>query len=171
MVLIPIERLKALESAMRGDAPRYVPKSPLPITNSQPDVELKLLRQKQIRKPKKRKPTQTALSTPNTKTNAPSPESFAIRKRPTAKAFLKHLKMNKDRIKFDDGSLQFDGIKSGDSDIGELASAFMDSSAPQDTPGWDMLMRALDGTDAPASLYKRWTKSHTKGDWGSLMRH
>ena len=150
----------------------------------QPDIEVKMMRQKRIRKqnPPSSLPIKSAtipianaaLSTA-TSSNMPSMQlhpavdlsHFNTKKRTTAKQLLKHLKQNRDRIRYDSGELQFDGIKAGDSNIDELVGAFVGDTQPKNTKGWKTLMNALEGTEASPSLYAKW-KKHNKGDWRSL---
>ena len=103
-------------------------------------------------------------------TSPPDLSKMTEKKKTRAKAFLKHIKQNRDRIKFNKGELQFDGIKTGGSDMDDLTTALIDDKNPGNVAGWNDLMRALEGTAAPASLYARWRKRHKKGDWGALSQ-
>ena len=100
-------------------------------------------------------------------------QSFKGKNRDKAKAPLKHIRKNKDRIIYDTGELQFDAIKSGDSDIEEdLISAWVSDKHTRKTPGWKPLMNVLEATGASPSLYSKWNKRCSKCDWGALSnRH
>ena len=109
MVLIPWEIFKAMQGVDTK------------IQNKPADVELKLRRQKMLRKcniPKNQLDNLVNL-----------PHSlFSINKRKKANALIKHMDKNKDRIRYDSGELQFDGIKAGDSNIKDLALAVVNDA-------------------------------------------
>ena len=116
--------------------------------------------------------TISTLSTINSEIDNRPLQSFKGKNRDKAKALLKHIRKNKDRISYDTGELQFDGIKAGDSDIEDLISAWVSNRHTKKTPGWKTLMNALEATGASPSLYSKWNKRYSKGDWGALSnRH
>ena len=92
----------------------------------------------------------------NSKRSIPDVSNFTAKKKPRARAFLKHIEKNKDRIQFNKGEFQFDGIKSTGSDMDDLTAALIDDKDPGRVPGLNDLMAALEGTQAPSSLYARW---------------
>ena len=64
---------------------------------------------------------------------------------------------------------QYDGVKAPDSDVRELLSTLTSKKNRITAPkGWDLFMRSLKDTDAPADIYLgwKWNKSVEKGDWG-----
>ena len=137
------------------------------------DIKVKLLREKKMRKSQvkpSQPPQQQQLLKLQRSASTPDLSKITGKKKSRAKAFLKHIEQNRDRIKFNKGELQFDGIKTGGSDMDDLTTALIDDKNPGKVAGWNALMRALEGTAAPASLYARWRKSHTKGDWGALSQ-
>ena len=71
--------------------------------------------------------------------------------------------MNNDSIRFDQGELQFDGIKNGDSDMDDLTSVLVEDKSRGKTSGWNTLVTALESTVASPSLYDRWNKKALKG--------
>ena len=171
MILIPMDRYKAMVHQSKESAKR--PQSLDISPNISPDVAVKLLRERKMRKkqPVKPIPIHQQQSHPThlqPSSLSPDLSRLAGKKKTRAKAFLKHVDRNKDRIKFNKGELQFDGIKTGGSDTDDLTTALIDDKNPGKVAGWNDLMRALEATAAPASLYARWRKSHKKGDWGAL---
>jgi len=151
MVLIPWERFKAMQ-------PKDI--SIRETSNQPPDVELKLRRQKTLRKAQHPKePTKRPVSL--------SLDTFSARKRSKASALIKHINRNRDRIRYDTGELQFDGIKVGDSDITDLTSAVVNDARPEKVPGWTAMMNALEATGASPYMYGSWKKRYKNGDWGS----
>ena len=173
MILLPVERYNALiaqtkEPAKRPDALDVPPAAP-------PDVKVKILRENKMRKKQVKPQTQQQQQQLHQQSSnlqgsvfTPDLSKMTGKKKTRAKAFIKHINRNKDRIKFDKGELQFDGIKTGGTDMADLTTALIDDKNPGKVAGWNDLMRALEGTGAPASLYTRWRKSHKKGDWGAL---
>ena len=169
MILIPLERYNAMLA--RSKEPPKRPESleiPPAVTT---DIKVKLLREKKMRKSQV-KPSQSQQQhqqhqhmKSQRSTSAPDLSKMTGKKKTRAKAFLKHIEQNRDRIKFNKGELQFDGIKTGGSDMDDLTTALIDDKNPGKVAGWNDLMMALEGTAAPASLYTRWRKSHKKGDW------
>jgi len=166
MILIPVERFRALESAATKCA-LTTPITPIK-QQPKPDIDLKLLTQKRIRNTQ-RTSTTPSKQQPDSSATTPTIEPFKGKKRSRAKAFVKHLGRHKDRILFNKGELQFDGVKIGDSDMDDLTSALVEDRRQENTPGWNALMRALEATGASPSLYGRWNKKDKKGDWGSLV--
>ena len=170
MILLPVERYNAMLAQSKEPAKRPdtldIP-SPPP-----PDVKVKILREKKMRKrqvmPQQQQPLQS--SKPQRSASAPDLSRLTGKKKSRAKEFIKHIHKNKDRIGFDNGELQFDGIKTGGTDMEDLTAALIEDKNPGKVAGWNDLMRALEGTGAPASLYSRWRKSHKKGDWGALSQ-
>ena len=77
-------------------------------------------------------------------TSPPDLSKMTGKKKTRAKAFLKHIEQNRDRIKFNKGELQFDGIKTGGSDMDDLTTALIDDKNPGKVAGWNDLMRALE---------------------------
>ena len=172
MILLPMERYRELTSSVKSTCDKTTTTD---VPSSSPDVKLKVLREKKMRRIRPTPvPSQPQQSQSNNQQFL-SPEYLAIqsfpeKKRVRANELLKHLRKNKDRIKFDKGELEFDGIKSGGSDFRELTSALTDSEGnPGSNPGWNSLMDALEATQAPPTIYGRWKKHHKKGDWGSLQ--
>ena len=175
MVLIPVERFRTLEKMANNcsinkeshieTATSLSTKIPSPKSNMTntipPDVELKMLRQKKMRKSY---PSQTVVKRPVIL----SPDAFPTNKKKNAKALIKHLEKNRDRINYDTGELFFDGIKSGDSDIKDLTSAVVLDSNPTKTPGWRSMINALEATDLSKSVYGRWIKKNKLTDWGAI---
>ena len=170
MILIPVERYNAMatqskECASRPDTLNIPPNQP-------PDVKVKMVREKKMRQ--RQKPPavnqQHQQQSSNSKRSTPDVSTFTGKKKPRARAFLKHIEKNKDRIQFNKGEFQFDGIKSTGSDMDDLTTALIDDKDPGRVPGWNDLMAALEGTQAPSSLYARWRKKHKKGDWGALSQ-
>ena len=74
---------------------------------------------------------------------------------------------NKDRIRYDSGELQFNGIKAGDSNIKYLALAVVNDARPETVPGWPVMMNALEAKGATSNMYGSWRKIYINGDWGS----
>ena len=172
MALISLDRLKTLESIAGIRSTTVKPESS---EKQQPDVELKLMRQHNTLRTKKTQTAQppiTTLTTINSEIDNTPLQSFKGKNRDKARALLKHIHKNKDRIRYDTGELQFDGIKAGDSDIEDLISAWVNDKHTIKTPGWKTLMNALEATGASPSLYSKWNKRYSKGDWGALSnRH
>lgn len=167
MILLPLERYKALESAMKGESPRY---KPLPSIKD--DAVLKGVQQKRIRRPKPLPAVPQPISQENQPVQPPPEEVYAGKKKERVQALHNHLKRNSDRIRFPRGEIELDGVKASNSNAKELTSAFVDGpDLQQDTPGWNTLMKALEVTDAPSSLYGRWKRSNKSRDWASLMKH
>ena len=148
MVLIPLDRLKSLESIAGIRSTTVKPESS---EKQQPDVELKLMRQHvqfnvhsmlcRLCVPKNTNDTTTTnnnniLSTINSEIDNRPLQSLKGKNRDKAKALLKHIRKNKGRIRYDTGELQFDGIKAGDSDIEDLTSAWVSDKHTRETPGW-----------------------------------
>ena len=168
MTLISSQRLKSLEQ-MAGLHSSTRPASHDVVKSTQtPDVKLKLLREKRIRKTKKpsvEKKKKIILE------ESVHPTNSKIRER--QRAFIKHLDTHKDRIEYDkhSGELSFDGKLSGDSDIRELmASISTDRKQDDSIRGWDTLKDALASTDAPAGIYAKLQRrsKNKRGDWGAM---
>ena len=157
MILMPVERVKALENLTTDS------KRPLP-----PDIEVKLLQQD---KAQRRKSPQSVKNKPFSmeKTVNHMPREQAERTRKT----LSHMSDHKDRIKYDksSGEIQYDGVKAVDSDVRELLSTLTSNKKRRTTPkGWDLFMTSLKDTEAPADVHLgwKWSKAAEKGDWGAL---
>ena len=140
MILIPIDRLKALEK-ISTDTPAKLPA----------DVEFKLLQQNKNLRPRVREPEQKKeISMDSTMHHMQEPQRARI------KRTLDHMAEHDGNIKYDKytGEIHYDGVKAPDSDVREL----------------DLFMRSLKDTDAPADIHLgwKWNKSVEKGDWGSL---
>ena len=173
MILLPVERYNAMvaqtkETAKRPDTLDIPSATP-------PDVKVKILREKKMRKrqvvpQQQQQQQQQQLNKPQLSASTPDLSRLTGKKKSRAKQFVKHIEKNRDRIGFDNGELQFDGIKTGGTDMDDLTSALIEDKNPGKVTGWNDLMRALEGTGAPASLYARWRKSHKKGDWGALSQ-
>ena len=173
MILIPLDRYSAMLA--RSKEPDKRPESLEIPPSVTADIEVKLLREKKLRKSQvKPSQLQQQLQQQQIKsqrsTSPPDLSKMTGKKKTRAKAFLKHIEQNRDRIKFNKGELQFDGIKTGGSDMDDLITALIDDKNPGNVAKWNDLIRALEGTAAPASLYARWRKSHKKGDWGALSQ-
>ena len=89
------------------------------------------------------------------------------------KRTLDHMAEHDGNIKYDKytGEIQYDGVKAPDSDVRELLSILTSKKKRITAPkGWDLFMRSLKDTDAPADIHLgwKWNKSVEKGDWGSL---
>ena len=171
MILLPAERYNAMVEQSKESV--RILESPHTTSTVSPDVKIKLLREKKMRKRQRINPTplqqkQSHHTIPQHPHFSPDLSRLTGKKRTRGKAFLKHIDRNNDRIKFNKGELQFDGIKTGGSDMDDLTTALIDDKNPGKVAGWNDLMRALEATAAPASLYTRWRKSHKKGDWGAL---
>ncbi len=173
MILLPVERLRALEAAVAGQT---VASTPMPTSTPYmspqetlpPDVELKLMRENKMHKTNTTQTDKAHSHVPLKNPTSNPLDGFTGKRKSRAQAFLKHVGKHKNRIRYDSGELEFDGITVGDSDIHDLTAAFIDDKDPGEVAGWNVLMRALESTDAPSSLYKRWRRSHKKGDWGAL---
>lgn len=176
MVLIPIDRLRALEAGT-STLQRSITTDVHPIETSQhphiqkttqptssPDIELKMMREKRLRK---RKTPVTQIKSPAIR---PLDEyKYRGKRKQRASDFFDHLKKNKDRISYKNNELQFDGVNVGDSNIHHLTEALIDDHRHDDVTGWNNLMGALEATAAPASIYKRWGKTIKEGDWAALQ--
>ena len=69
------------------------------------------------------------------------------------------------------GEIEYDGVKAPNSDVRELLSILTSKKKRLTAPkGWDLFMRSLKHTDAPADIHLgwKWNKSVEKGDWGLL---
>ena len=84
------------------------------------------------------------------------------------KRTLDHMAEHDGNIKYE---IHYDGVKAPDSDVRELLSTLTSKKKRITAPkGWDLFMRSLKDTDAPADIHHgwKWNKSVEKGDWGSL---
>lgn len=168
MMLIPVERMKTLTHVSKPSSPNQENVLPSVVKTSihedVPDIKLKKIRQKRIHTAKSR-------TLPTKKTVSLSLDSFMEKPRyitskiSRAKQLLAHLKNNEDRIKYDNGELQFDGITSGDTNIQDLVSAVISDGNPSKTPGWEDMVRALKATDAHPSIYGKWKADNKKSGW------
>ena len=64
------------------------------------------------------------------------------------------------------GEIQYYGVKALDSDVRELLSTLTSKKKRRTTPkGWNLFMRSLRDTDAPADIHLgwKWNKSAEKG--------
>ena len=89
------------------------------------------------------------------------------------KCTLDHMDEHDGNIKYDKytGEIQYDGVKAPDLDVRELLSTLTSMKKRRTAPkGWDLFIRSLNDTDAPADIHLgwKWNKSVEKGDWGSL---
>ena len=88
------------------------------------------------------------------------------------KRTLDHMDEHEGNIKYDKytGEIQYDGVNAPDSDVRELLSTLRSKKKRLTAPkGWDLFMRSLNDTDAPADIHLgKWNKCVEKGDWGSL---
>lgn len=175
MVLIPLERLRLLEASSSKISDTTPPETTVSTTPQssrsklQPDVEMKFITDRKIRKPpqKRSKEKQPLVMQPQQQ-SLPSTRIYRGKTKQRAKAFAKHVDKFNDRIQFDNGTLKFDGIRVGNSDMDDLTDALVSDKDSPHTAGWDTLMRALEATGAPADLHPRWRKRHKKGDWSTL---
>ena len=157
MILIPIDRMKALEK-ISTDTPAKLPA----------DVEFKLLQQNKNLRPRVREPEQKKeISMDSTMHHMQEPQRARI------KRTLDHMAEHDGNIKYDKytGEIHYDGVKAPDSDVRELLSTLTSKKKRITAPkGWDLFMRSLKDTDAPADIHLgwKWNKSVEKGDWGSL---
>ena len=97
------------------------------------DIKVKLLREKGMRKSQvkpSQPPQQQQLLKPQRSASTPDLSKITGKKKSRAKAFLKHIEQNRDRIKFNKGELQFDGIKTGGSDMDDLTTVLIDDKNP-----------------------------------------
>ena len=81
---------------------------------------------------------------------------------------LDHMDEHDGNIKYDKytGEIQYDGVKAPDSDVIELLSTVTLKKKRLTGPkGWDLFMRSLNDTDAPADIHLewKWNKSVEKG--------
>lgn len=152
MVLIPIERLKAYEKKAT-DTPA-VP----------PDIELKLLKQREARRRPRKQPPQKPLTLDFT--------SYPREHERRAKETVMHINNNKDRLGYDQntGEFSYDGIKAADSDVRELVSTLASSSKRKSNPkGWELFVQSLEDSEAPSNIYGGWRyEKAAKGDWAAL---
>ena len=152
MMLIPIDRLKALEKISTD--------TPAKLTA---DVEFKLLN-KNLR-PRVREPEQKKeISMDSTMHHMQEPQRARI------KRTLDHMAEHNGKIKYDKytGEIHYDGVKAPERELlSPMTSKKKRITAPK---GWDLFMRSLQDTDAPADIHLgwKWNKSVEKGDWGSL---
>ena len=155
MILIPLERLKALEKHIT-DTPA------LP-----PDVELKLLQQKRMR----------SRVVPDKKSEISiekSIKSMELPQKDRVRRTINHMSEHKDNLNYDKhtGEIQYDGIKAVDSDVRELLSTLTSKKKRTTTPrGWNLFMQSLRDTEAPADVHLgwKWEKGVEKGDWSALQ--
>ena len=169
MTLIPTQRLRSLEEMAGKNKEKKIISADLIVKSSQsPDVKLKMLREKKIRKTKLPKVKEN-----KTISLEDSIQSNPLKTRPRGRAFIKHLKRYNNRMQYNQktGEIQLDGIVSGDSDIRELMTSLSGEKKLDDSiQVVDTSKQALEATDAPATLYARWYNHPTikKGDWGSM---
>lgn len=167
MMLVPVERMKSMQARVQDNTTLTdaVPMQPSKIKN--PDVRLKMLRQKRMHTPKPRKqPAKRPVSL--TLDTFKNPPKNITGKTSRAKALLHHLNKNKDRIRYSDGELEFDGITTGDTNITDLTNAVVSDGDPSKTPGWSELVRALEVTGAPHAMFGKWKHSNKKLGWQTL---
>ena len=136
MILIPIDRLKALEK-ISTDTPAKLPA----------DVEFKLLQQNKNLRPRVREPEQKKeISMDSTMHHMQEPQRARI------KRTLDHMAEHDGNIKYD--KIHYDGVKAPDSDVIELLSTLTSKKKRITAPkGWDLFMRSLKDTDAPADIH------------------
>ena len=157
MILIPIDRLKALEK-ISTDTPAKLPA----------DVEFKLLQQNKNLRPRVREPEQKKeISMDSTMHHMQEPQ------RARMQCTLDHMAEHDGNIKYDKytGEIYYDGVKAPDSDVRELLSTLTSNKKRITAPkGWDLFMRSLKDTDAPADIHLgwKWNKSVERGYWCSL---
>ena len=154
IIPIPIDILKALEK-ISTDTPAKLPA----------DVEFKLLQQNKNLRPRVREPEQ--------KKEISMDSTMHHMQRARIKRTLDHIVEHDGNIKYDKytGEIQYNGVKAPDSDVIELLSTLTSKKNRITAPkGWDLFMRSLKDTDAPADIHLgwKWNKSVEKGDWGSL---
>ena len=85
------------------------------------------------------------------------------------KRTLDHMSEHGSNIKYDKytGEIQYNGVNAPDSDIRELLSTLTSKKKRRTSPkGWDLFMRSLSETDAPANIHLgwKWYISAEKGD-------
>ena len=153
MILIPIDRLKALDK-ISTDTPAKL----------SADVEFKLLQQNKNLRPRVREPEQKKeISMDSTMHHMQEPQRARI------KHTLDHMAEHDGNIKYDKytGEIHYDGVKAPDSDVRELLSTLTSKKKRITAPKrWDLFMRSLKDTDAPADIHLgwKWNKSVEKGD-------
>ena len=130
MILIPIDRLKALEK-ISTDTPAKLPA----------DVEFKLLQQNKNLRPHVREPEQKKeIPMDGTMHHMQEPQRARI------KRTLDHMAEHDGNIKYDKyaGEIQYDGVKAPDSDVRELLSTLTSKKKRLTAPkGWGLFMRSL----------------------------
>ena len=152
MILIHIDRLKALEKISTGTHAK------LPA-----DVEFKLLQQNKNLRPRVREPEQKkGVSMDSTMHHMQEPQRARI------KRTLDHMDEHDGNIKYDKytGEIRYDGVKAPDSDVRELLATLTSKKKSLTAPKeWDLFMRSLNDTDAPADIHLgwKWNKSVEKG--------
>ena len=157
MILIPIDRFKALEQ-ISTDTPAKLPA----------DVEFKLLQQNKNLRPGVREPEQKKeISMDSTMHHMQEHQRAHI------KRTLDHMDEHDGNIKYDKytGEIKYDRVKALDLDVRELLSTLTSKKKRLTAPkGWDLFMRSLKDTDAPADIHFgwKWNKSVERGDWCSL---
>ena len=93
--------------------------------------------------------------------------------RARVKRALHHMSEHDGNIKYDKytGEIQYDRVNAPDSDVRELFSILTSNKKRRTVPkGWDLFVRSLRDTDAPADIHLgwRWNEGAEKGDCGSL---
>ena len=116
------------------------------------DVEFKLLQQNKNLRPRVREPEQKKeISMDSTMHQEPQ--------RARMKRTLDHMDEHDRNINYDKytGEIQYDGVKAPDSDVRELLSTLTSKKKRLTAPkGWDLFMRSLKDTDAPADIHLGW---------------
>ena len=157
MILIPIDRLKALEK-LTTDTPVIAP-----------DVEFKLLQQaKSMRSRPRQQLNKQEISIENSIKAMEQPQKDRVRRT------VKHMKAHDGNLNYDKhtGEIQYDGVKAIDSDVRELLSTLTSKKKRRTTPrGWNLFMQSLNDTEAPADVHLgwKWEKGVDKGDWSALQ--
>ena len=93
--------------------------------------------------------------------------------RARVKRALDNMSEHDDNIKYDKctGEIQYDGVKAPDTDVRELLPTLTSKKKRRTAPKeWDIFMRSIRHTDAPAYIHLgwKWNKSAEKADCGAL---